>query len=156
MMTKEAENDFHDLFLKEFLNNKAKLVETRLKCKLTFEDKNLKPKNSFPLVIKDYPSCIIEENSCLMYEEAYFLTYALGCLKITNENNIQLNLLDLWRHLSSLDSMFVYKYVVYHHLRTKGWIIKNGIKYGSDFRKSSSLVILKLFYNKIGFLFVVS
>lgn len=135
IMTNEQKNDFHNLFVQEFLNNKVKLVETRIKCKLSLEEKNSKLKNSFPLVIKDYPNCVIEEDACLMYEEAYFLAYALGCLRVTNENGTQLNLLDLWRHFSKLDSMFVYKYAVYHHLRTKGWIIKNGIKYGSDFRK---------------------
>lgn len=64
------------------------------------------------------------------------MSYALGCLKVFNENDsLELNNIELWKKLAELDKNFIYKYIVYHKLRSKGWVLKNGIKYGSDFRK---------------------
>ena len=40
----------------------------------------------------------------------------------------ELSYVELWQTLSKLDKDFIYKYIVYHKLRSKGWILKNGIK----------------------------
>jgi tRNA-splicing endonuclease subunit Sen2 len=71
----------------------------------------------------------------------------LGCLKIfKDEESLELNCTDLWRILSKLDKNFILKYIVYHKLRAKGWILKNGIKYGCDFRELNKE---KPFFHKI-------
>ncbi|KAF8929648.1 tRNA splicing endonuclease subunit sen2 [Dissophora ornata] len=33
----------------------------------------------------------------------------------------------------SANNPFIVRYVVYHHYRSQGWIVKDGIKYGTDF-----------------------
>ena len=74
-----------------------------------------------------------------------------------NDNNV--SILDLWKKLTEFDADFPFKYAVYHKLRSKGWILKNGIKYGCDFSKylfinyfflnSNILIIFSLFINII-------
>ena len=44
-----------------------------------------------------------------------------------------LDLVALWKRFCAVDSAFVEKYVVYHHLRSKGWVPKAGLKYGVNF-----------------------
>jgi tRNA-splicing endonuclease subunit Sen2 len=66
--------------------------------------------------------------------KAFFLAFALDCLTVY-ENENELNINKLWAKLCNLDSSFPFKYAVYHKLRSKGWVVKNGIKYGSDFSK---------------------
>lgn len=65
-------------------------------------------------------------------EEAYFLSYALGCL-IVRQNGRELNLYELWRVLVSRDEQFPVLYRVYHHFRAKGWVVRNGLKFGANF-----------------------
>ena len=60
-------------------------------------------------------------------KKAFFLSYALGCLKVFKKSE-ELRYTELWQTLSNLDKDFIYKYIVYHKLRSKGWILKNGIK----------------------------
>jgi len=63
-----------------------------------------------------------------------------------------MSLSSMWRKFSQLSRSFVSRYVVYHNLRSKGWVPKSGIKYGEDFTvykegpvfyHSSYLVIVK-------------
>ncbi len=39
----------------------------------------------------------------------------------------------MWRTFCSRQSNFLPNYVVYHYLRSKGWVPKAGAKYGADF-----------------------
>lgn len=85
----------------------------------------------------------------LLPAEAFFLCYALGCLIVSQkiENNskdgkgkeevdgsqmCELSLDELWRVLMENDPDFATGYLVYHHYRTKGWVVKCGLKYGAD------------------------
>jgi tRNA-splicing endonuclease subunit Sen2 len=52
------------------------------------------------------------------------------------ENQTILSIEQFWSNLCELDSNFPFKYAVYHHYRSKGWILKSGLKYGCDFRKN--------------------
>ncbi|XP_030040380.1 tRNA-splicing endonuclease subunit SEN2 [Manduca sexta] len=74
----------------------------------------------------------IREKLILSLEEAFFLTYGLGCLKVVNNNNI-LNIEDCWALFTTTDKRFIPKYVVYHYFRSKGYIVKPGIKFGGDY-----------------------
>ncbi|XP_059086802.1 tRNA-splicing endonuclease subunit Sen2-like [Tigriopus californicus] len=65
-------------------------------------------------------------------EEAFFLSYALGCLVVCQDGR-DLNLSDLWHILIDRDDHFPVLYRVYHHFRSQGWVVRSGLKFGADF-----------------------
>ncbi|XP_069500035.1 tRNA-splicing endonuclease subunit Sen2 isoform X2 [Ambystoma mexicanum] len=67
----------------------------------------------------------------LSLEEAFFLVYALGCLIITF-NEEPLPILKLWEVFNEVDPSFRPTYMAYHYFRSKGWVPKVGLKYGTD------------------------
>jgi len=73
----------------------------------------------------------------LTLEEAYFLSYALGCLLVTNEaTGCDMDLEEMWDVFSSeypTQNYFAARYAVYHHFRSKGWVVRPGVKFGADF-----------------------
>ena len=95
-------------------------------------------------VIKD------QEHLQLTFEEAFFLTYVLGVLDIYHNDTV-LNSSDLIRlvcaqsefsskltspslsHLIEPDNSFLLKYVVFHHFRSLGWVVRPGIKFACDY-----------------------
>ncbi|KAJ7316794.1 hypothetical protein JRQ81_002956 [Phrynocephalus forsythii] len=68
----------------------------------------------------------------LSLEEAFFLVYALGCLSIYY-NEVPLSILKLWEVFSEAQPNFKATYMAYHYFRSKGWVPKVGVKYGTDF-----------------------
>uniref|UniRef100_A0AAY4DG29 tRNA-splicing endonuclease subunit Sen2 n=1 Tax=Denticeps clupeoides TaxID=299321 RepID=A0AAY4DG29_9TELE len=68
----------------------------------------------------------------LSLEEAFFLVYALGCLSIYY-NKVPLSIVQLWTTFSSVQPNFNATYAAYHYFRSKGWVPKTGVKYGTDF-----------------------
>jgi len=50
-----------------------------------------------------------------------------------------MNLTKMWTRFSALSSSFISRYIVYHNLRSKGWVPKSGIKYGADFGKFNNM-----------------
>ncbi|XP_045774559.1 tRNA-splicing endonuclease subunit Sen2 [Maniola jurtina] len=87
---------------------------------------NLKPKYCVNKIL-------LQEKLMLTLQEAFFLLYGLGCLQIVNAENNILNIEECWNLFSESESNFVEKYVVYHYFRSKGYIVKPGIKFGGDF-----------------------
>ncbi|XP_078044788.1 tRNA splicing endonuclease subunit 2 [Augochlora pura] len=88
--------------------------------------KNIIPKiesGSFP----------IQETLYLTFEETFFLLYGLGCLNLIDFDSNLLDIDSAWRIFCKADKNFVQKYVVYHYFRSKGWVVKPGLKYGGDF-----------------------
>lgn len=72
----------------------------------------------------------------LTLQEAFFLSYALGCLHVIDDmtgNAISIN--QMWISFCELNPTFIELYVAYHHFRAKGWIVKTGDKFGGDFCK---------------------
>jgi len=69
-------------------------------------------------------------------QEAFFLKYALNCISIKDKNKV-LSIDDCWmRFRSDINNsadIFILKYVVYHYYRSRGWIVKEGLKYGVDY-----------------------
>ncbi|XP_058844457.1 tRNA-splicing endonuclease subunit Sen2 [Acipenser ruthenus] len=82
------------------------------------------------LVCRINPFRIIEYLQ-LTLEEAFFLTYALGCLSIYY-NEEPLSIVKLWQAFSVIQPSFKTIYMAYHHFRSKGWVPKVGMKYGTD------------------------
>ncbi|KAH0381700.1 hypothetical protein KCU92_g6852, partial [Aureobasidium melanogenum] len=88
-----------------------------------------------------------QEHLQLNLEESFFLSYALGSLRILDSNTKQPlstpSLLTLFRQhshfptaqISALrsDDPFLLNYVVYHHYRSLGWVVRPGVKFSCDF-----------------------
>lgn len=64
--------------------------------------------------------------------EAFFLSYALGCLVVSDAGE-ELDLDAMWERFRAADPRFPALYRTYHHFRAKGWVVKRGIKFGADF-----------------------
>ncbi|XP_012259446.2 tRNA-splicing endonuclease subunit Sen2 [Athalia rosae] len=75
----------------------------------------------------------IKEPLYLTFEETFFLMFGLGCLQVINYDGNMMNILEAWNHFCRVQHDFVQKYVVYHYFRSKGWVVKPGLKYGGDF-----------------------
>jgi len=103
-----------------------------------------KPRSTHPVVeVEDL------EHLQLTLEEAFFLTFGLGALSITDgssKNGKQfsnIELLQFFRMNSYIpptsadallpDDPFMVKYVVYHHFRSLGWVVKPGVKFAVDY-----------------------
>jgi len=85
-----------------------------------------------------------------MNEEAFFLTFGLGCLDVflKEEEPVggseAMTILEMWELFcrASLagkpdqtiraDNPFILSYVVYHHFRSLGWVVRSGIKFCAD------------------------
>ncbi|XP_063093907.1 tRNA-splicing endonuclease subunit Sen2-like isoform X5 [Cavia porcellus] len=67
----------------------------------------------------------------LSLEEAFFLVYALGCLSIYYKKE-PLTIRKLWQVFTAIRPTFRTTYGAYHYFRSKGWVPKAGLKYGTD------------------------
>lgn len=91
---------------------------------------------------------INQEHLQLSLVEAFYLSYALGALKVVDpasQTTIDDNraLLQHFRQKSYFppastdqlkpDDPFLLSYVVYHHFRSLGWVVREGIKFAVDF-----------------------
>ncbi|XP_068550710.1 tRNA-splicing endonuclease subunit Sen2 [Anas acuta] len=92
------------------------------------EQENLVKKEK--LVCRKNPFRIFEYLQ-LSLEEAFFLVYALGCLTIYYGEE-PLTILKLWEFFSEVKPSFKTIYMAYHYFRSKGWVPKVGLKYGTD------------------------
>ncbi|XP_012941206.1 uncharacterized protein LOC101857841 [Aplysia californica] len=77
--------------------------------------------------------CPVEESLHLMLEEAFFLSFGLGCLRIFDPEEKLLDLTQTWQQFQVLKEQFLPHYVAYHYFRSKGWVPKSGLKFGCDF-----------------------
>lgn len=71
----------------------------------------------------------------LLFEEAFFLSYTLECLKIKSENGSVISILECWKQFNGLKKDFPHFYAVYHFYRSKGWVVKSGHQYGGAYGK---------------------
>lgn len=88
--------------------------------------KNVKPRiecESFP----------VRESLHLTFEETFFLMFGLGCLQLIHFDGTLMSIDSTWLYFCKEDKNFIQKYVVYHYFRSKGWVVKPGLKYGGDF-----------------------
>ncbi|KAI1294173.1 tRNA-splicing endonuclease subunit Sen2 [Halotydeus destructor] len=72
-------------------------------------------------------------------EEAFFLSYGLGILTVlsADDDNTKLDLAAMWTTFSSLHNpeqleQFAILYAAYHYFRSRGWIVKSGLKFGCE------------------------
>lgn len=84
----------------------------------------------------------------LLLEEALFLSYGLGCLYIFDVHGQKiLSCSEFWTICLECDPRFLQRYVAYHHFRSKGWVVKSGLKFGGDFCKLWFEYFFLLCYN---------
>lgn len=93
------------------------------------------------------PKCCInkirlQEKLLLSPEEAFFLVYGLGCLQVVSIDNNLLSIEQCWSLFAKNHTTFVSKYIVYHYFRSKGYVVKPGIKFGGDYCKIYTYLIL--------------
>ncbi|KAI5309162.1 hypothetical protein KEM55_003910 [Ascosphaera atra] len=92
-----------------------------------------------------------EEHLQLSLEEAFFLVYGLGVLELypeagtaQSEALTATSLFGLFRRCSYYpsrdallpyepDDNFIVSYVIYHHFRSLGWVVRSGVKFGVDY-----------------------
>lgn len=80
----------------------------------------------------------LEESLVLSLEEAFFLHNSLRCLRIRNfEQTSETSTEEFLNICCALKKNFILHFVAYHYYRSKGWIVKDGLKFGGDFRKQS-------------------
>jgi tRNA-splicing endonuclease subunit Sen2 len=77
----------------------------------------------------------VRETLHLTFEETFFLMYGLGCLRVIDFDGKYLNIGEIWDYFCKEQKCFLQKYVTYHYFRSKGWVVKPGLKYGGDFCK---------------------
>ncbi|XP_027743225.1 tRNA-splicing endonuclease subunit Sen2 isoform X2 [Empidonax traillii] len=82
-------------------------------------------------------SCPEDDSACLQgnlvkkEKLAFFLVYALGCLSVYYGEE-PLSILKLWQVFSEVKPDFKTTYMAYHYFRSRGWVPKVGLKYGTD------------------------
>ncbi|KAF1968758.1 hypothetical protein BU23DRAFT_540764 [Bimuria novae-zelandiae CBS 107.79] len=69
-----------------------------------------------------------QEHLQLTFEEAFFLSYVLGVLDLHKALPVAPTLSNL-----EPDNSFMMKYVVFHHFRSLGWVVRPGIKFACDY-----------------------
>ncbi|XP_044789369.1 peroxisome proliferator-activated receptor gamma isoform X3 [Bubalus bubalis] len=82
-------------------------------------------------VLVEEAACAGSESEEVPAGDAFFLVYALGCLSIYYEKE-PLTIMKLWNAFSTVQPTFRTTYMAYHHFRSKGWVPKPGLKYGTD------------------------
>ncbi len=77
----------------------------------------------------------------------------LGWLEVKKDKNI-MSFEELYEYAKNIEERLCLKYLVYKDLRTRGYIVKTGLKYGADFRlyekganieKEHSVYLVKIF-----------
>lgn len=83
----------------------------------------------------DSTDCQSQKNSETLHlslEEAFFLSYALGCLQVENNGRF-MNIDEMWDLYARTNTNFPVRYAAYHHYRSRGWVVRSGIKFACDF-----------------------
>jgi tRNA-splicing endonuclease subunit Sen2 len=88
-----------------------------------------------------------QEHLQLTPEEAFFLVYGLGILEVWDDDGrapmATASLFQRFRQWSyfpprsssllQMDDPFILSYVVYHHFRSLGWVVRSGVKFATDY-----------------------
>eukprot|EP00118_Oscarella_pearsei_P003715 m.15452 g.15452 ORF g.15452 m.15452 type:complete len:359 (+) comp26389_c0_seq1:150-1226(+) len=75
----------------------------------------------------------VEEYLQLSLCESFFLVFGFGCLVVRDLDGRELSAARLWHSCHVTQPGFVQAYVAYHYLRSKGWVVRTGEKYGVDY-----------------------
>lgn len=83
----------------------------------------------------DQPT-IPAETLTLSLEEAFFLGYCVNnVLRIVDVHHKDIQRMDMLAKIEAIQPNFLLRFAAYLHLRSKGWVVKSGLKFGCEFRK---------------------
>ena len=103
------------------------------------------PRAGTEILGRAIPEIENQEHLQLTLEEAFFLTYGLGVLDIYSQETGQViptdalwTIFRLYSYFPSAsetrpDDPFLVSYIVYHHFRSLGWVVRPGIKFAVDY-----------------------
>jgi len=123
---------------------------SRIKGLKYFSDEVAKPVPESPYEHDEFDSLDNIEHFQLTMIEAFFLAGMLGCLEVYDKEGTMLSVDALYQLCLSTqlppnastpplcawarpDNPFLLHYVVYHHFRSLGWVVKSGTKFCVDF-----------------------
>ena len=74
----------------------------------------------------------------LSLEECFFLHHVMGTINVYFNDRPITGRNELWQLLKQAqdrmdETMFIARYAAYFYFRSKGWVVKDGLKFGSDF-----------------------
>lgn len=75
------------------------------------------------------------ESLSLSLEEAFFLAYYLKALEIRDLDKNQLELQTFLQHCLNTNQRFIETLASYLYLKSGGWVVKSGLKFGGNFCK---------------------
>ena len=83
-------------------------------------------------VIEDIPSLQ------LSLEECFFLHHVMGTINVYFNDRLITGRNELWQLFKQAqdrmdEKIFVARYAAYFYFRSKGWVVKDGLKFGTDF-----------------------
>ncbi|NPA62613.1 MAG: tRNA-intron lyase [Methanococci archaeon] len=90
--------------------------------------------------------------SLSLVEALYLIN--LGWIEVKDKNKKIMSFEELYEYARTVEEKLCLKYLVYKDLRTRGYIVKTGLKYGADFRlyerganieKEHSVYLVKVF-----------
>lgn len=117
------------------LDTYVSLEEFVPKINIKVEDKFIKNDSSKERESENVESKDLPTYLRLDLWEAFFLSYGLGCLLVSDSDNFdeEMSIDNMWVKFCQVSDYFPIKYAVYHHFRSKGWVVKDGCKFGADF-----------------------
>lgn len=77
----------------------------------------------------------VEETLSLGLEEAFFLSYYLKVLQISDLSNKELKWQDLMTAALNINDNFMESLASYLYLKSKGWVVKSGLKFAGNYCK---------------------
>ncbi|KAJ2260689.1 tRNA splicing endonuclease subunit sen2 [Coemansia sp. RSA 376] len=89
------------------------------------------PIPSLPVTLEEAE---VMEPMQLSFHDALFLCQ-LECLQVRDTQGTEYTYESLWHLFCKVDrsSEFALKYAAYYYYRSKGWVVRSGLKFGSDF-----------------------
>ena len=74
----------------------------------------------------------------LSLEECFFLHHVMGTINVYFNDRVITGHNELWQLFKQTqdhmdEKMFVARYAAYFYFRSKGWVVKDGLKFGADF-----------------------
>lgn len=90
-------------------------------------------------VLEELKGSITASTTLLTLHEAFYLAYAFGCLRIVLDDIGAISLDTCWsafrkyHEKSNISLDFAVEYGVYHYFKSRGWTVKTGDNYGTNF-----------------------
>ncbi|XP_023306793.2 tRNA-splicing endonuclease subunit Sen2 [Lucilia cuprina] len=90
----------------------------------------IQSQNSVTAMTKEHE---VEETLSLSLEEAFFLSYYLKVLKIYDFDKKEMEYQRFLQQSLKVNKLFVESFASYVYLKSKGWVVKSGLKFGGNY-----------------------